>query len=112
MYEGIYLVLKVHYVYLLVYKLSVICSFIFFNIKYEYNITLMATHRPPVSLTIATPHLLVSFVAIVVPLRQHKDSYWLKLMPLKQLNYISRCYQMQGTIIHKRLSHACFVKRN
>ena len=30
----------VHYVYLLIYQLSVVRSFIFFNIKYEYNITL------------------------------------------------------------------------
>ena len=32
--------LYVHYVYLLIYYLSVIRSFIFFNIKYGYNITL------------------------------------------------------------------------
>ena len=31
--------LYVHYVYLLIYYLSVIRSFNFFNIKYEYNIT-------------------------------------------------------------------------
>ena len=32
--------LYVHYVHLLIYKLSVISLFIFFNIKYEYSITL------------------------------------------------------------------------
>ena len=32
--------LYVHYVYLLIYQLSVVRSFIFFNIRYEYNITL------------------------------------------------------------------------
>ena len=41
MYDGIYIwSLYIHYVYLLIYWLSVIRSLIFFNIKYEYNITL------------------------------------------------------------------------
>ena len=40
MYEGIYLVFIRSLCILLIYKLSVILSFIFFNIKFEYNITL------------------------------------------------------------------------
>ena len=48
MYEGNIWSLYVRYVYLLIYYLSIIRSFIFFNIKYEYNTTL----SPPVQTTL------------------------------------------------------------
>ena len=71
MYKGIYLVF-IRLLCLFVDILTVCYTFIFFNIKYEYNITLIQTYRA--AFNIVTYHIHISSLIYIILSTGHKNS--------------------------------------